>query len=148
AIDAGNNSAGLGGDQRGFVRTFDDPAHVNGPAGATDIGALEQGAPAAAPTTVTSVKVNKGATQRSMVTNIVVTFSEAVTLPANPADAFQLARTGPGAPTGLVNLSAVQAGNTVTITFVAGGPVGIDPAGSLKDGAYQLTILAANVTGV
>src|SRR5205823_5305918 len=85
--------------------------------------------------------------QRSMVTSLTVTFSEAVTLPANPADAFQLIRTGPNAPTGAVNLNAVQTGNTVTITFANGGAVPIDPAGSLRDGVYQLTILASKVTG-
>ena len=48
---------------------------------------------------------------------------------------------------GSINLNAVQSGNLVTITFIGGGPIGIDPAGSLKDGAYQLTIFAGNVQG-
>jgi hypothetical protein len=77
-----------------------------------------------------------------------VTFSEAVAFPLGLGAAFQLNRLGPGGPTGLVNLSAVQAGNVVTFTFLPGGPVGLDPAASLIDGAYQLTVIAAAVQGV
>jgi hypothetical protein len=140
AIDAGANPAGLTTDQRGgsFVRT----AGVK-----TDIGAFEVQA-ANPPPTVGQVQVNGGAgAQRSVVTSLKVTFSEAVTFPNGIASAFQLNRTGPGAPTGGVNLSAVQAGDAVTLTFAAGGAVPIDKGGSLIDGAYQLTIVAANVQG-
>jgi hypothetical protein len=35
----------------------------------------------------------------------------------------------------------------VTITFIAGGAVGIDPADSLIDGRYTFTVNAANVLG-
>jgi hypothetical protein len=41
----------------------------------------------------------------------------------------------------------VQAGNLVTITFLGGGAVPIDLAGSLIDGGYQLTIFASKVSG-
>jgi len=155
AIDQGNNVAGLLTDQRVAARTFDDPGTANGPAGATDIGAYEFGASFAAPPTVTKVEVNNGVgVQRSMVTNLKVTFSEAVTFPSGVNAAFQLNRVGqpsggPSAsgPLGAVNFSALQAGNVVTITFLTGGVVGIDPGASLIDGLYQLTILASKVTG-
>jgi hypothetical protein len=41
----------------------------------------------------------------------------------------------------------VQSGANVTITFLAGGAVGIDPAGSLIDGSYRLTVFASKVQG-
>ena len=52
-----------------------------------------------------------------------------VTLPANPAAAFELKRQSDNM---LVSLSATVAGNAVTLTF-AGGPVEF---GSLADGRY------------
>src|SRR5438132_9650740 len=98
----------------------------------------------APPTTVTQVQVNDGSAQRSMVTSVSVTFSSPVVVYPG---AFQLNRIGPTGPTGSVNLSAAQSGNTVTLTFQNGGAVGIDPAGSLADGAYQLTIVAGQIQG-
>jgi len=138
AIDAGNNAAALPNDQRGasFPR-------VVGPS--ADVGAFESAPPL--PPTVTKVAVNGGAAQRSIVTSIQVTFSEAVTFPSGIGVAFQLVRLGPGGPNGPVNLNAVQAGNVVTLTFLPGGPVGLNPGVSLIDGAYQLTIVAAAVQG-
>ena len=76
------------------------------------------------------------------------TFSSAVTFPLGIGAAFQLNRTGPSGSIGAINLNVVQSGNSFTLTFVNGAAVGIDPAGSLADGAYQLTIVAANVQGV
>jgi len=139
AFDAGSNPAALAFDQRGvgFART-------NGKG--TDIGAYEGVAATPGPT-VTAFVVNNGAAQRSRVTTMKVTFSEAVTFPSGIAAAFELTRTGPGAPTGLVNLSLVQAGNDVTITFLDGGAVATQ-FGSLQDGVYQLRIIAANTLGV
>ncbi len=135
ALNTGNNSNMLSTDQRGigFLRESE----------AADIGALEVQAKAP---TVSAVQVNDGSAQRSMVTSLKINFSEAVTFPSGINAAFQLNRTGPSSPTGSVSLSAVQLGNTVTITFVAGGSVGIDPAGSLRDGRYDLTVFASKVT--
>lgn len=56
------------------------------------------------------------------------------------ADAFQLKRQSDNAPVGL---SASMIGNAVTLTFT-GGPL---DAGSLADGLYTLTVLAAQVNG-
>jgi len=139
AINAGANPLSLTFDQRGvgFARVV---------GGQADIGAFEVQA-AAAPPTVVGVQVNDGTPQRSRVTSLTVTFSEAVTFPGGINAAFQLNRLGPGGPTGTVNLSAVQAGNTVTITFLDGGAVPTEGLGSLIDGVYQLTIVAAKVQG-
>ncbi len=135
ALNAGNNSYMLSTDQRGigFLRE----------SGAADIGAFEVQAKAP---TVTAIQVNDGSAQRSMVTSLKITFSETVSFPSGINAAFQLNRTGPSSPIGTVNLSAVQSANTVTITFVSGGVVGIDPVGSLRDGRYDLTVFADKIT--
>lgn len=128
AIDFGINPAGLANDQRGtgFPRF----------AGAgVDIGAFER-VSATTPAKVTAVTVNGGAAQRSRVLSVEVTFDNPLNLPMNPADAFELKRNSDNAA---VALSATASGNTVTLTFT-GGPV---QAGSLLDGRYTLTILAA-----
>src|SRR5206468_8677852 len=64
------------------------------------------------------------------------------------AQAFQVARTGPGTPTGNVTLSVDLSGSTATQTVARltfGGP--LTEAGSLKDGNYTLTVFGAQVTG-
>jgi len=65
-----------------------------------------------------------------------ITFDNPLTLPANPANAFQLKRNSDNA---IVSLNAAVSSNSVTLTFTA-GPVN---ATSLADGRYTLTILAA-----
>jgi subtilisin-like proprotein convertase family protein len=114
---------------------------------AIDVDFFSVNVPAANPPTVAGVQVNDGTAQRSLVTSLKVTFSEAVTFPNGINAAFELSRLGPGSPTGQVATSAVQVGNDVTLTFAAGGAVAIDPGGSLGDGAYQLVIVAGNVQG-
>lgn len=94
--------------------------------------------------TVISVQVDEGTAQRSRVRSLRVTFSEPVTAPAT---AFQLLRTGPGGPTGAINLTALTSGATVTLNFSPGEPVGLDKGGSLLDGVYQLTVNGDKVTG-
>lgn len=92
--------------------------------------------------TVQSVVINDGSAQRSMVTSITVTFSTVVTLPATPANAFQLVLAGGIAAT--INVAtAIVSGKTVaTLTFSGTGVLG----GSLADGNYRLTILGSQVT--
>jgi subtilisin-like proprotein convertase family protein len=135
AIDAGSNPANLMFDQRGngFARTIGK---------ATDIGAFETQT-LTAPPTVTGIVINANQTQRSMVTSIKVSFSEAVTIGSG---AFVLARTGYGS-LGTVNLNISQVGSDVTITFTTGGSVGVDPGGSLQDGQYKFTIVADQISG-
>lgn len=145
-IDAGDNVANmLSSDQRGKGRTYDNLSVTNIGDG-TDIGAVEVEA-AVAPPTVSAIMINGGAVQRSMVTNIKVSFSEAVSFPSGIANAFVVERTGKGS-TGAVSFDAMQSGSDVTITFKAGGAVGIDPANSLQDGQYKLTVIATQVMGV
>jgi hypothetical protein len=94
--------------------------------------------------TVQLVAVNDGAAQRSMVTRLAVTFTTAVTFVGNPADAFQLVRSG-GAAVGLSATTATVGGVTVaTLTF--SGPE--TENGSLRDGNYTLTVLSAQVNGM
>ena len=98
---------------------------------------------------VANVVVNGGVLQRSMVTQVQVTFDQHVTLPANAADAFLLNRVSDGA---VVNLSAAVddsgADTVVTLNFIGGA---VEPSTSpftnqsLADGRYRLTVLAADV---
>src|SRR5207244_821776 len=67
---------------------------------------------AAPPPRVRSLAVNGGAAQRSMVTSAAVTFDAAVSLPADPATAFTLTRTGGGA-VGFTATASVVGGVTV-----------------------------------
>src|SRR5262249_47090027 len=91
-------------------------------------GRIEQG-----PAKVTSVVVNDGSAQRSMVTSLTVTFSAVV--PLDPG-AFALVRQDGG----VIQLTLAQAvvdGHSVdTLTFSGAGILG----GSLADGQYTLTI--------
>jgi hypothetical protein len=98
------------------------------------------------PTGVASVVVNDGAAQRSMVRTIAVTFDGKVTLPANPADAFSLERTGPGGG-GFVAVTVSTAGSTpaqtvATLTFNGA----LSENKSLVDGRYTLSVLGAQIT--
>lgn len=143
AVNAGNNNAGLKSDQRGFQRVA---------GGTIDIGAYEFGAVAAAPPTVTSFKINGGTAQRSNVTTIEITFSEAVTLGAG---AFTLDRVGlpsgltnDGTTLGSVNVVISQVGSTVTITFATGGVVDVRGKNALLDGKYTFVMNASKISGI
>jgi len=139
ALNAGNNVLALATDQRGggFVRVFGSAA---------DIGAYED--QPIAPPAVANVVVNGGGIQRSMVTSMVVNFTQSVTFPSGANAAFQLTRTGPSGATGVVNTNAIVLdSDTVVLTFANGGAVSIDPGGSLSDGTYTLKVIAANVLG-
>jgi len=143
-------------DQRGFDRvvTRPDLRAINGQE-SIDVGAYELQAPR-----VLAVRINGGAAQRSMVTKLAVVFNEEVSFPNGELAAFALVRTGQpsggpqaGEPLGDVKLAVSNVivnppeidGTTVELTFVAGGTVPVDLAGSLIDGAYQLTVLSAKV---
>jgi hypothetical protein len=92
------------------------------------------------PATVAGVVVNDGLPQRSRVTSLKVTFDQSLTLPSNPANAFQLKRNSDAAT---VNLGATFSGNEVTLTFIGGAVDG----SSLADGRFSLTVLANDVNG-
>src|SRR5262249_13537955 len=138
AIDAGSNPAMLTNDQRGsgFVREYGSAA---------DIGAYED-QPGTAPfplcVATNGVAVNGGDPQRSRVTSVRVDFTELATLPANPADAFQLQRQSDSA---LVGLTAAVSNDSVThVTLTFGGA--LSDAGSLQDGRYTLKVVSAKVS--
>jgi hypothetical protein len=127
AINNGSNPTGALFDQRGNTR-------VVGPA--ADIGAYEVQAPAK----FSSVVINGGAAQRSMVTQVTVNFNQHIGFSGAPAAAFALKRVSDNA---VVNLAASVddsgAGTAVTLTFTGGAVNGA----SLADGRYALTILAS-----
>src|SRR5439155_19808755 len=104
------------------------------------------------PLAVSSVLVNAGQanlTQRSMLTNVTVTFSRLASFVGAPAAAFQLTRSGPGTPNGNVTLAVDLSGSTgnqtvARLTF--SGPL-TEGANSLIDGNYTLTPLSSQVQG-
>jgi hypothetical protein len=140
AIDHGDPTNSSTTDQRGYAR-------VHGPS--EDIGAYE-----VQPFTVANVQVNDGSAQRSEVRSITVTFSGPVTFAGgNAAAAFQLKHVQ---DSGIVILGATAStnatGQTVVQLSFSGSEidnVSSENGGvpSLADGRYQLTVLAADVSG-
>ncbi len=143
-----------------LVRTLDDTLYegdetftvtLSGPVGATITRGQAVGTIAdneAPVLQVAAAAVNGGAAQRSRVTEITVTFNGVASLPADPAAAFRLTRTGPGGPTGDVTISVDLSGSTAARTVARltfSGP--LTQAGSLTDGLYRLTVSAAAVSG-
>jgi autotransporter-associated beta strand protein len=94
---------------------------------------------------ILSTQINGGAAQRSMVTQIAITFSTVVTLPLDVFSAFTLTRVGGGA----VTISLAQTTNLggITVLTLTGftGPEA-SQGGSLNDGRYTLTALASQIT--
>src|SRR5207249_1055271 len=75
-----------------------------------------------------------------------------VSFAGQPGAAFQLARTGPGAPTGnvtvVVDVSGSTAAQTVAkLTFSGSLTEGAATLLSLVDGNYTLTVLSSQVNG-
>jgi parallel beta-helix repeat protein len=133
ALNAGSNPLGLAADQRGAQRIAGDQA---------DIGAYESGATPVPPPTVSDVVINGGEAQRSRVTSVTIDFDQLVTLPANPADAFQLKRQADSALVALtVNVTNDYATH-VTLTFTGA----LSQFGSLDDGRYTVTVFASKVS--
>ncbi len=124
ALNVGNNALVSTSDQRGLPRAV----------GTTDIGAFEL-QPAAK---VANVVVGDGAIQRSMVTQIKVTFDSTVVFTGNPVAAFALSRSKDSAT---VNLAASVSGNDVALTITGGAVNGK----SLSDGLYTLKVLASQI---
>ena len=88
---------------------------------------------------VTSVVINDGSAQRSMVTKLTVTFNEVVDL----ADGAVSVTNANGTPIFLfLDAETVQGKTVLTITFGGTGVIG----GSVPDGRYNLTIVAGKVT--
>jgi hypothetical protein len=139
AIDNGENPLGLTYDERDQAPYFrvwglhaDIGAYESKPAGLT-------GSP-----TISTVDMNGGATQRSRVLDIEITFDQHVELPSDATTAFKLSRQsdskGP-------NLSAVVddsgSGTVVTLTFTGGDAY---DHRSLDDGLYTLVASASKIS--
>jgi VCBS repeat-containing protein len=91
---------------------------------------------------VARVEVNQGAVQRSRVTQIAVTFDSVVTLLPG---AFTLTRASDGLGVGMINVTTTTVGGRTVATLTFAG-VGTE-FGSLADGRWTLTVVAANVRG-
>jgi Right handed beta helix region len=131
-INKGSNPFVLTADQRGtgFARVAGN---------VPDIGAYER---PSAPQ-VASIVINDGSAQRSRVTSVTLSFDTLVTLPSSAANAFTLTRQSDNVA---VNLIATVINNTVTTaTFTFTGA--LTNFGSLADGRYTLTVLAAQISG-
>jgi len=99
---------------------------------------------------VAGTRINDGSIQRSIVTSLTVSFTGVVNFTGQPAAAFQLARTGPNAPTGNVMLAVDLSGSTsvqtiAKLTFSGAFVEGL--ANSLVDGNYTLTVFGSQITG-
>lgn len=93
------------------------------------------------PAHVTSGMINGGAIQRSMVTQLDFRFSRPLTFPNGAAAAFHL-----DGPSGLVPVDVDLAGSTPSQTLVhVQFPNGMGGFGSISDGKYTMTLVAANI---
>jgi hypothetical protein len=88
--------------------------------------------------------VNDGSAQRSRVTSLTVTFSTQVTFAGPVGSAFTLTRTGDNAAVSFTATSSVVGG--VTVVTLSGFTGTATEFGSLADGRYTLTTLAAQVS--
>ena len=91
---------------------------------------------------VATVSINGDESQRSTLTETVISFDEIVTIGAN---AFEVFKRGPGGGTvGVVPTIDDSSGQTVvTLTFTGQF---VTASGSLEDGNYQLTVFGSEVT--
>jgi hypothetical protein len=90
------------------------------------------------PAQVSSVAVNDGSTQRSMVNSVTVTFDGEVTLGSG---AFALSRQDGSLVELIVSASLVDGRTVAVLTFAGADIIG----GSLADGSYALTVRADQV---
>jgi extracellular elastinolytic metalloproteinase len=109
-----------------------------------------------APPQIAGIAVGDGTAQRSEVRSTTVTFSQPVAFAggdANAAAAFRLRHVQTGNAVDLSAAVALNAQGQTVVTLTFAGPE-TDPVSglngglpSLADGRYQLTVVAANVTG-
>jgi hypothetical protein len=135
-LDAGDDAVtgppdNLTTDQRSLPRL--SGTHV-------DIGAYEL---AIAPK-ATSVVLNDGPGQRSMVTKAVITFDQHVTFTGSVSASFTILKNVGGASLGFT-ATASDAGSTTVVTLDAFTGSATDGKGSWIDGLYNLTINASTV---
>jgi hypothetical protein len=94
--------------------------------------------------TVTGARVNDGATQRSSVTSVALTFSDPVDFSITPSAAFSFVRNSDGAAVSLNATATIVGGVTVVTLDHFGGNA--TEFGSLADGRYTLTALASQIS--
>ena len=104
---------------------------------------LRVGVTATAPT-VAGTQVNDGSAQRSRVTSLTVSFSTQVTFAGAVQNAFTLTRTGGGSVSFQATASVIGGVTVVTLDHFTGAET--DGFGSLNDGRFTLTALAAQIT--
>jgi predicted outer membrane repeat protein len=115
-------------------------ARVQGlPASRADVGAFEVQHSLRA----ISTAMNGGAAQRSMVTSLTVAFNATVTFASTAGTAFALTRIGGGPVSFTATASNVTGATVVTFGAFTGAET---TNGSLNDGRYTLTALAAQIT--
>jgi len=90
------------------------------------------------PPQVTSVSINDGTAQRSLIRSITITFDTLVTFDSG---AFRLTRQGGGSPTITRQISEVNGQTQVVLTFSGSGT----NAGSLVDGNWTLKVVKSRV---
>lgn len=113
------------------------------------VGLLYNGTAASQPS-VSSVGVDNGTGQRSMVRSLTVTFSAQVTFTGQPSAAFQLRQNGSSIDIPVtVDLTGSTATQTIAkLTFSPGTfTEGSATNPTLKDGNYTLTVLSSQITG-
>jgi hypothetical protein len=96
------------------------------------------------PPTVTGVQIGDGTAQRSMVSQLKVTFDQMISYAGAPTAAYSLQRIVGGNPAGNVgfSVSTVTVGthSEATFTFTSDTTFG-----SLNDGRYRLTAIASQI---
>lgn len=147
-IGSDDNSAGDGRNARVSLvapATGDYRVRVTQAGGTSGAYVLNLAVSTDPPAQVSGTVVDDGSVQRSRVRSVTVTFNEVVTLPTNPADAFQLVRTS-AIPADTIPLTAsvVNGTSSTTVTLTFSGPVTDNT--SLADGLYTLTALAGQIT--
>ncbi|HEY1922517.1 MAG TPA: hypothetical protein VGG44_07100 [Tepidisphaeraceae bacterium] len=102
------------------------------------------GVTVAATPIVSAFQVNDGNVQRAMVDSLTLTFNESVLLAGGAITLNLLSQTGgPSTPISNFNLNSPDGGTTWVLTFTNPSYIG----GSLPDGAYEVSVSAAGVTG-
>jgi uncharacterized membrane protein len=96
-----------------------------------------------APPHVAATQVNDGSAQRSRITSLQVTFDTQVSFSGTVASAFTLSRTGGGSIDFQASASVISGVTVVTLNAFSGNETQF---GSLRDGRYTLTALAAQIS--
>lgn len=151
AVDAGSNDLGINvpasavsGDTAMRIRISSSgnllPTRLAGDGEVEDYSVSIGAAP-----TVETITVNDGATQRSRVDSVTVSFDSQVDIDDSNGDPFRFINKGTGQAVADVPVVSIVDGKTVVrFTFTTGPSV--HASGTLLDGDYQLTIDASRIS--